>query len=61
MEDVTFYLDQINELEAMDMWERDKKYPGVNMLGYSKWGLYQEINDFIIRQMEKHGLNVEAH
>ena len=52
-------IDHINELEIMDWAERDEKYPGVNMLGYSKWFLVQKINDFIFRQMEKHGLKIE--
>ena len=29
-------IDRINELEEMDLAEREKKYPGVNMPGYSK-------------------------
>ena len=52
-------IDRINELEEMDWTEREKKYPGVNMPGYSKWFLVQKVNDFIFRQMEKHGLKIE--
>ena len=52
-------IDRINELEEMDWTEREKKYPGVNMPGYSKWYLVQKVNDFIFRQMEKHGLKIE--
>ncbi len=29
------------------------------MPGYSKWYLVQIVNDFIFRQMEKHGLKIE--
>ena len=43
----------------MDWTEREKKYPGVNMPGYSKWYLVQKVNEFIFRQMEKHGLKIE--
>ena len=39
--------------------EREKKYPGVNMPGYSKWYLVQKVNEFIFKQMEKHGLKIE--
>ena len=59
MEESQQQIDHINELEIMDWAERDEKYPGVNMLGYSKWFLVQKINDFIFRQMEKHGLKIE--
>lgn len=59
MEESQQQIDHINELEKMDWAERDEKYPGVNMLGYSKWFLVQKINDFIFRQMEKHGLKIE--
>lgn len=59
MEESTEQIDRINELEEMDWMERDKKYPGINMLGYSKWYLVQKVNDFIFRQMEKHGLKIE--
>ena len=52
-------IDRINELEEMDWTEREKKYPGVNMPGYSKWYLVQKVNEFIFRQMEKHGLKIE--
>ena len=52
-------IDRINELEEMDRTEREKKYPGVNMPGYSKWYLVQKVNEFIFRQMEKHGLKIE--
>ena len=52
-------IDRINELEEMDWTEREKKYPGVNMPGYSKWYLVQKVNGFIFRQMEKHGLKIE--
>ena len=59
MEESQQQIDHINELEKMDWAERDEKYPGINMLGYSKWFLVQKINDFIFRQMEKHGLKIE--
>ena len=59
MEESQQQIDHINELGKMDWAERDEKYPGVNMLGYSKWFLVQKINDFIFRQMEKHGLKIE--
>ncbi len=59
MEESQQQIDHINELEKMDWAERDEKYPGVNMLGYSKWFLVQKINVFIFRQMEKHGLKIE--
>lgn len=52
-------IDRINELEEMDWTEREKKYPGVNMPGYSKWYLVQKVNEFIFKQMEKHGLKIE--
>jgi len=52
-------IDRINELEEMGYTEREKKYPGVNMPGYSKWYLVQKVNDFIFKQMEKHGLKIE--
>ena len=59
MEESQQQIDHINELEKMDWAERDEMYPGVNMLGYSKWFLVQKINDFIFQQMEKHGLKIE--
>ena len=59
MEESQQQIDHINELEKMDWAERDEMYPGVNMLGYSKWFLVQKINDFIFRQLEKHGLKIE--
>ena len=59
MEESQQQIDHINELEKMNWAERDEKSPGVNMLGYSKWFLVQKINDFIFRQMEKHGLKIE--
>lgn len=59
MEESQQQIVHINELGKMDWAERDEKYPGVNMLGYSKWFLVQKINDFIFRQMEKHGLKIE--
>ena len=59
MEESQQQIGHINELEEMDWMEREEKYPGVNMLGYSKWFLVQKINDFIFRQMEKHGLKIE--
>ncbi len=59
MEESQQQIDHINELEEMDHAEREKKYPGVNMLGYSKWFLVQKINGFIFSQMEKHGLKIE--
>lgn len=57
--DGTERIDKINKPEEMDWEEMDKKYPGVNMLGYSKWYLVQKVNDFIFRQMKKHGLKIE--
>ena len=59
MEESTEQIARINELEEMDWAEREKKYPGVDMLGYSKWYLVQKVNDFIFSQMEKHGLKIE--
>lgn len=59
MEDVTFHVEQIQKLESMDFTEREKKYPGINMSGYSKWCLFQEINNFIFSQLEKRGLEIE--
>ncbi len=59
MENAQEQIDRINKLEEMEWDERKRKYPGVNMLGYSKWFLIQKINEFIFRQMEKHGLKIE--
>ena len=59
MEESTEQIARINELEEMDWAKREKKYPGVDMLGYSKWYLVQKVNDFIFSQMEKHGLKIE--
>ena len=59
MEESTEQIARINELKEMDWAEREKKYPGVDMLGYSKWYLVQKVNDFIFSQMEKHGLKIE--
>jgi len=38
---------------------RKQKYPGINMPGYSKWCLMQEINNFIVAQLEKRNLKPE--
>lgn len=59
LEDVDFHASNIMKLEAMDRIEREKKYPGVNMPGYSKWCLMQEINNFIVDQLEKRNLKPE--
>ena len=59
MEDVTFHAEEIRKLESMEFTEREKKYPGINMPGYSKWCLFQEINGFIFSQLEKQGLKIE--
>lgn len=60
LEDVDFHASNIMKLEAMDRIEREKKYPGVNMPGYSKWCLMQEINNFIVDQLEKHHIKIET-
>ncbi len=59
MEEIVEQIDRISELEEMDWVDREKKYPNVNILGYSKWYLIQKVNDFIFKQMEKHGLKIE--
>ena len=59
LEDVDFHASNIMKLEAMDMLEREKKYPGINMPGYSKWCLMQEINNFIVDQLKKRHLKPE--
>ena len=60
LEDINFHASDIRKLESMDILEREKKYPGINMPGYSKWCLLQEINDFIFNQLEKHHLKIET-
>ena len=36
LEDVNFHASEIRKLESMDILEREKKYPGINMPGYRK-------------------------
>jgi transcriptional regulator with XRE-family HTH domain len=59
MEDVIYHAGNIKELEDMNPVEREKKYPGINIAGYFKWDLIQEINNFIFSQLEKHGLKIK--
>lgn len=59
LEDVIYHSDMIKALECMDSAELEQKYPGINIAGYHKWALMQEIQDFIFEQMKKHGLTVE--
>lgn len=59
MEDVIYHAGNIKELENMNPVEREKKYPGINIAGYFKWELIQEINNFIFSQLEKRGLKIE--
>lgn len=59
MEDVIYHAGNIKELENMNPVEREKKYPGINITGYFKWELIQEINNFIFSQLEKRNLKIE--
>lgn len=59
MEDVIYHAGNIKELENMNPVERGKKYPGINIAGYFKWELIQEINNFIFSQLEKRNIKIE--
>ena len=59
LEDIIYHADRIKGVEKMDFFEREKKYPDINIVGYSKWSLIQEINEFIFSQLEKRGLKIE--
>ncbi len=59
MEDVIYHAGNIKELENMNPIEREKKYPDINIAGYFKWELIQEINNFIFSQLEKRNLKIE--
>lgn len=59
LEDLEFHASEIKKLDAMDLMEREKKYPGINMPGYSKWCLHQDINEFILSQLEKRGMKID--
>ena len=59
LEDVVYHSAMIKALESMDPLEQSQKYPDINIAGYHKWALMQEIQDFIFEQMKKNGLAVE--
>ena len=37
----------------MDFIELENKYPGINMVGYTKWSLFKEIENFILSSLRK--------
>ncbi len=39
----------------MDIQELEKRYPGVNMVGYTRWFLMKEIESFVYSQLKKRG------
>ena len=55
LEDVDFHAANLKKIQEMDNIEREKKYPNVNMLGYSRWYLMEEIQFFILKQLKKRG------
>ncbi len=55
IEDVDFHAAQLKELQRLDIMELNKRYPGVNMIGYSKWSLIKEIEMFVYSQLNKRG------
>ncbi|MBR5338081.1 MAG: helix-turn-helix transcriptional regulator [Lachnospiraceae bacterium] len=55
IEDVDFHAAQLKELQSLDITELEKRFPGVNMVGYSKWSLLKEIDSFILSQLKKRG------
>ena len=59
IEDVTFHAESVRKLENMGWHERDKAYPGIDMLGYSKWSLMEEIQHFVFSQLKKRELAPE--
>ncbi|NBJ14013.1 MAG: helix-turn-helix transcriptional regulator [Dehalobacter sp. 4CP] len=58
LEDLVFKAETIRNLRTMPYDERDKKYPGINMEGYSIWDLNTLIQEFIHGQLKKYGLSI---
>ena len=55
IEDVDFHAARLKELQSLDITELEERYPGVNMVGYSKWTLMKDIEFFVYSQLKKRG------
>lgn len=55
IEDVDFHAARLKELQSLDITELEKRYPGINMVGYSKWTLMKDIEFFVYSQLKKRG------
>ena len=47
----------INELQMLTVEEKNKKYGALDIDGYYAWDMRKYIEDFISKQLAKHGIN----
>lgn len=55
IEDVDFHAEHLKKLQSMDITELEKQFPGINMVGYTKWSLIKEVETFVYSQLKKRG------